>query len=172
MAYPSIQSDDDADVEDGVGRPGRPLQFRELASGEQLTLWSVRAIALGHAECSSLQRAFHVALGSAAEEAFTALFLAVRTLGWCARRRLRLHAPGCERVSADERILLGVFAAAQQAGIDGDEACVRLRLQALVEPRLLEGLLTTLQAAASTLEVNGYPLRSGQPAASDRWRLH
>ena len=170
MTHPSIHLHEEPEEEAGSTAP--TLQLRHLAPGEQLTLWSVRAIALGHAECPTLQRAFHVVLGSAAEEAFTALFLAVRTLGWCARRRLRLHAPGCENVSADERLLLELFAAARQAGVDGDEAWVRRRLHDLIEPRLMEGLLMALQEATSALEVNGYPMEAEAPGPRDRRRLH
>ena len=146
-------------------------RFHGLARGEQLTLWSLRAIALGHAECPALQRALQVALGSVAEEAFTSLFVAVRTLGWCARRRLRLHVPGCDCVSDDERRLLALFAAAQHALVDGDERDVRRQLDALIDPPLTEGLLMTLQTVASALEVNGFtsPPASAPPG---RRRLH
>ena len=99
-----------------------------------------------------------MALGSAAEEAFAALFTAVRMLGWCARRRFRLHVPGCDRVSEDEQTLLALFADAQHALSRGDERAVRARLRDLAEPQLIEGLLTTVQAVASVLEVNGYRL--------------
>ncbi len=148
-----------------------PVCFQGLERGGQLTLWSLRAIALGHAECPALRRALQVALGSSAEEAFTSLFVAVRTLGWCARRRLRLHVPGCERVSEDERALLALFAAAQQALVDGDEREVRRRLETLVEPSVTEVLLMTLQTVTSALEVNGYALRV-QPRPSGSRCLH
>jgi hypothetical protein len=158
---------DTADPADAAPR------FRSLARAEQLTLWSLRAIALGHAECPALRRALHVALGSSAEEAFTSLFVAVRTLGWCARRRLRLHVPGCDGVSDDERRLLALFAAAQHALADGDEGEVRRQLDALVEPPLTEGFLMTLQTVASALEVNGYTLPTHEePVGPDRRRLH
>jgi hypothetical protein len=142
-----------------------PLRFHRLQRSEQLTLWCVRAIALGHAECPSLHRALDVALGSSAEEAFAALFTAVRTLGWCARRRFRLHAPGCDGVSEDEEALLALFSEAQAALSRGDERAVRARLQDWVEPRLLEGLLMTVQAVAGALEVNGYALPDRTEAA-------
>ncbi len=57
-----------------------PPRLRELARGEQLMLWSLRAVALGHADCPALQRSLEVVLGSSAEEAFTSLVVAVRTL--------------------------------------------------------------------------------------------
>ena len=146
------------DQDDELAVDGAPLCFRGLMRGEQLMLWSLRAVALGHSECPALRRAFHVALGSTAEEAFVALFVAVRTLGWCARGKLRLHVPGCDGVSGDERRLLGLFAGAQHALTDGDEGPVRRRLDAMIEPRLAEGLLSILQTVASALEVNGYSL--------------
>ncbi len=144
------------DLVDLDGQP-RP-RFQDLARGEQLMLWSLRVIALGHADCPALQRALQVALGSSAEEAFTALFVAIRTLGWCARRRLRLHVPGCDCVGEDEASLLSLFAAAQHALVDGDEHEAFVRLEALIEPSATPGLLMTLQTVTSALEVNGYPL--------------
>jgi hypothetical protein len=153
-------------VPDGL----EPTRFHALQRSEQLTLWCVRAIALGHAECPVLRRALDGALGASAEEAFAALFTAVRTLGWCARRRFRLHAPGCDGVSEDEAALLALFAEAQAALAGGDERAVRARLQDWVEPRLLEGLLITVQAVAGALEVNGYtlPCRDAGPALRPR----
>ena len=162
------------EADDPHGPDGEPPpRLRDLARGEQLMLWSLRAIALGHSDCPALRRTLEVALGSSAEEAFGALFVAVRTLGWCARRRLRLHVAGCDRVSGDERELLRLFAAAQQALLDGDEQEVRRRLRTLVEPPMTQGLLMTLQTVTSALEVNGYAL-PGQAgaAAADRRRLH
>ena len=148
--------------------------FQTLARGAQLMLWSFRAIAFGHADCPALQRTLQVALGSAAEEAFSALFVAVRMLGWCARRKLGLHAPGCDNVSPDERWLLTVFVAAQQGLADGDERDVRHRLDGLVDSQLVDSLLITLQSAASLLEVNGYSLSPRQDAwtAPRSRRLH
>ncbi len=161
-------ADDPGDLED-AGH----LRFRELARGEQLTLWSLRAIALGQTDCPTLQRALQVALGSSAEEVFTSLFVSVRTLGWCARRRLRLHAPGCERVSADEQSLLALFAAAQHALVSGDERHMRERLEMLIQPPMIEGLSMMLQTVTSALEVNGYPLRGHRRVSvGDRRLLH
>lgn len=149
--------------------PGEPPpRFHALQRGEQLTLWCVRAIALDHAECPMLRRMLEGALGRGAEETFAALFTAVRTLGWCARRRFRLHAPGCDGVSADEAALLALFAEAQAALLDGDERAVRARLCGWVEPRLLEGLLATVQAVAGVLEVHGYTLPRRWDAAGSR----
>ncbi len=135
-----------------------PSRFHALQRGEQLTLWSVRAIALGHSECPMLRRTLDGALGQGADEAFAALFTAVRLLGWCARRRFRLHPPGCDGVSEDEAAILALFAEAQAALADGDEAAVRARLAGWVEPRLLDSLLLTVQAVAGSLELHGYTL--------------
>jgi hypothetical protein len=144
--------------------PSRPFPaeeayaFAALGRGEQLIVWSLRAIALGHAECPALRRAYEVALGSSAEEAFTALFLAVRTLGLGATRKLRLHAPGCDCVSADERALVSLLASAQQALGEGDERALRAQMGELVAAPLQTTFLENLQAVASALEVNGYHL--------------
>jgi hypothetical protein len=148
LAYAAPFDDSLSDTEDAYG-------FAALARGEQLIVWSLRAIALGHAECPALRRTFEVALGSSAEEAFAALFLAVRTLGWGATRKLRLHTPGCACVSADEREVVALLALAQE-GVD--EASLRRRVAALVSPPLHETFIDNLQAVASALEVHGYPL--------------
>ncbi len=160
------QADDPADLDGGCAS-----RFRDLARGEQLMLWSLRTIALGHGDCPALQRALEVALGSSAEEAFTGLFVAVRTLGWCARRPLRLHVPGCDRVSEDELSLLAVFSAAGHAMVGGDEREVRRRLAAMIEPPVTQGLLMTLQTVTSALEVNDYALPE-HVGAIVRRRLH
>jgi hypothetical protein len=132
--------------------------FASLARPEQLVVWSVRAIALGHADCPGLSRMFGLSLGHGAEDALLGFMVVVRTLGWCGRRRLRLHAPGCMHVSDDEHELLALFAAAQASLVNGDEDDLRNRLAALAEPGAHEALTLSLQAAAGALEVGGYRL--------------
>jgi hypothetical protein len=143
-----------------VGAAGgvAPPAFHTLDRSEQLTLWCVRAIALGHGDCPALRRTLEGALGSAADEAFAALFAAVRTLGWCARRRFRLHVPGCDGVSEDEVALLALFAEAQRSLSLDDERAARSRLSAWVEPRLVNGLLATLVTVGGILEIAGHLL--------------
>ena len=148
-----------------LARLAEPVErVHQLWRGEQLILWSLRALALGHAEHPVLHDRLQAVLGASAAEMLGALFVAARLLGGAAARPLRLHAPGCDRVSEDERRLLDLFAEAQQALFDGDERRVRASLSRIVEPRLLEGLLMVLQAVTAPLEVGGYELPRRTPA--------
>lgn len=153
-------------------QPDERSRMDQLGRGEQLILWSLRAIALGNAESPALRRAFEVALRSCAEEAFAALFLVVRLIGWGGRRRLRLQAPGCACVSDDETELLALFAEAQRTIEAADETALRRRLGELVETRLQACVLASLQTVACALEVNGYPLAPAMVAQAARTRLH
>jgi hypothetical protein len=154
--------------------PGVALaeDFAGLERAEQLIVWTLRTIAVGHGECAALRRMFCLAFGSGADDAFLGFFVAVRTLGWCGQRKLRLHVPGCLAVSPDERTILALFAETQASLIDGDETGVRQRLAQLVDSRATEAVLLSLQAVASALEASGYvlprpqavtPTRSGAP---------
>lgn len=60
-----------------------------------------------------LRAMFGQACGPLADQALTALFVLVKQLGWRGRRRLKLHAPGCAKITGDEMLLLAAFASAQ-----------------------------------------------------------
>ena len=142
--------------------------FAGLERAEQLIVWTLRAMAVGHGECPALQRMFGVAFGAGADEAFLGFFVAVRTLGWCGRRKLRVHVPGCMAISPDERAILGLFAEAQASLADGDETGVRQRLAGLVDSRAAEAVLLSLQTVAGALEAQGYALPRPQAMAPAR----
>ncbi|MGC1302114.1 MAG: hypothetical protein WA840_07055 [Caulobacteraceae bacterium] len=137
--------------------------FSGLERTEQLIVWTLRAIAIGHGECPTLRRMFGLTFGAGADDAFLGFFVTVRTLGWCGRRKLRLHVPGCMAVSPDERIILALFAEAQASLADGDESGVRARLAYLLDSRATEAVLLSLQTVASTLEASGCALPRPQP---------
>jgi hypothetical protein len=144
--------------------------FAGLERAEQLIIWTLRTIAVGHGECAGLRRMF--AFGAGADDALLGFFITVRTLGWYGQRKLRLHVPGRLAVSPDERTILALFAETQASLIDGDETGVRQRPAQLADSRATEAVLLSLQAVASALEAGGYvlprpqavtPTRSGSP---------
>jgi hypothetical protein len=145
--------------------------FARLERAEQLIVWTLRAIAIGHGDCPTLRRMFALTFGPEADDAFLGFFVTVRTLGWCGRRKLSLHAPGCMRVSADERAILALFTQTQAAMADGDETEVRLSLARLLDSGATEPVLLSLQAVAGALEVNGYTLPRPRPAPATRPRV-
>ena len=78
-------------------------RFHGLARSEQLTLWSLRAIARGHAERPALRRALEVGLGSSAEEAFTSLSVVLAAGDqWRSQRPsgVRKYSPGPRRAAS------------------------------------------------------------------------
>jgi len=141
-----------------IAAPNPADDFAQLARTEQLILWTLRSIAVGHGECATLRQMFAMTFGQGADDAFLGFFVTVRTLGWCGQRKLRLHVPGCMAVSPDERAILALFAEAQASLSDGDETGVRAHLSRLVDSRATEAMLLSLQTVASALEVGGHTL--------------
>jgi hypothetical protein len=147
-------------------QPPRPLpwdtssadDFTRLTRPEQLIIWTLRTVAVGHGECPMVRRMFGHSFGAGADDAFMGFFIAVRTLGWCGRRKLRLHVPGCMAVSPDEREIVALFAEAQASLTEGDETEVRARLAHLVDSGAAEAVLLSLQTVAGALEACGYTL--------------
>lgn len=130
--------------------------IEQLGYGQHLLLWAFRATAMGHADCPTLRRAFHAACCGLEDEALMALMVVVRTLGFCGRRKMRLHVPGCRCVSPDERTLLLLFAAAKTSVEMGDETEIRAELFDLVDPSLSGGVLLALQTVTSAIETHGH----------------
>ena len=137
--------------------------LRDLNRGEHLLLFAFRAMAVGQADCPTVRRTFVQGCGAqrgGAEEAYMALFVLVQQIGRTARRRLRLHVPGCPCVSEDEQALLAVFAAAQESLRSGDEGDLRARFTALSDSPHAECFLLAVQLVARTLAVAGHRLPS------------
>ncbi len=141
--------------------------FAHLTRSEQLIVWTLRTVAVGHGECPTVRQMFRLSFGASADDAFLGFFVAVRTLGWCGRRKLRLHVPGCMAVSPDERTILALFAEAQASLAEGDETAIRIRLAELVDSGAAEAVLLSLQTVAGALEAYGYALpRSSRSVAA------
>lgn len=83
-----------------------------LTSGERLLIRTVRLIALD-AVCCAHRAAFEEACGCAGAEAWRALEVFLAELALHGRRRVRLSVPTDGRLTADERVLVDAFAAAQ-----------------------------------------------------------
>ncbi len=98
-------------------------------------------------------------------QALSGYIVIVKTIGMAGRRRLRVHVPGCQCVSSDEKAIVGVIAAAQASLSDGDETLLRLRVQFLIQRRPAESLVFAAQAVARILLAGGCCLPAG--AASD-----
>lgn len=138
---------------------------RQLFRGEHLVLLGFRALALGHAECPTLRRTFESLLGSDADDALAHMLTFVRVLGSAGARPVRLHAPGCCGVSADERRVLAAVAAGQSCLYALDEAPLRDSLEALLGSPPSEACLFAAQAVGAALTLSGLelPVREAAP---------
>ncbi len=142
-----------------------PEDVRDLHRPEHLLILALRAIALGHGECPAIRQGFINACGLQGEEARLSFFVLVRQIGTTGRRKLRLHMPGCICLSADERAILAVVAAAQASLATGDEEHLRAHLRQLVEQEPPRGFLDVAQSVAGALRNHGHrlPQRVSQP---------
>jgi hypothetical protein len=129
-----------------------------LSRTEHLFVWALRAIAVGHAECPLLHQTFSAACGWRGDSALATYFVLVRYIGNTARRPLRLHAPGCASVSADEMAIVGVVAAAQASLSEADPTLLRMRLDFLLEEHGQEAGLNAARALAEIIADSGHVL--------------
>jgi hypothetical protein len=136
------------------------FEVAALQEGERLVLWGLRMIANGRAGCMGLRQAFADTCGSAGEDALIALFTVTRYIGHSASRPLMLSVPGCPRLSRDERILLDLFGAAQQAADGGGEdgGALDLALSALIDGPAPPAATAMLKLVARALTDGGAPL--------------
>ena len=84
----------------------------DLLHGERLLIRTLRLLALA-APCHSLKGLFEDACGCAGHEAYRTLEVFLQQLGLHGRRRLVLSVPADARLTADEAVILDVFACAQ-----------------------------------------------------------
>ncbi|MEM0984925.1 MAG: hypothetical protein AAGJ32_01640 [Pseudomonadota bacterium] len=91
----------------------------DLGSGSQLALFGFRACAFGQAKCCCLLKTFKDVFGEESGGRVLGKFLDLaRALGHDGRRKLKLAAPGCIRLTHDEASVLSALSAAQH----GDES--------------------------------------------------
>ncbi len=142
-----------------------PEDVRDLRRPEHLLVWALRAIAVGHADCPAVRQAFNAACGPAGDMARMGYVLLVRQIGVTGKRRLKLHMPGCVCLSPDERAIVAVVAAAQDAIRTGHDERLRAHLRWLVEGEPAETFLNVAREVAGAFQDNGLrlPLRITPP---------
>jgi hypothetical protein len=141
--------DDDLEALEDIG---------DLRRCEHLLVWALRVIAVGRADCPAVRQAFVSACGPAGDQARMGYFLLVRQIGMAGRRRLKLHMPGCARLSPDERAIVAVVAAAQDALRTGQDERLRAHLRWLVEGEPPDTFLNVARSVAAALRDNGQHL--------------
>jgi len=135
-----------------------PEDIRDLRRPENLLIWALRVIAIGRADCHSVRQAFVSACGPAGDRARMGYFLLVRQIGMTGRRRLNLHMPGCFCLSPDERAIVAVVAAAQDALRTGQDDRLRAHLRWLVEGEPAETVLNVAREVAGAFQDSGLRL--------------
>jgi len=142
-----------------------PEDIRDLRRPEHLLVWALRVIAVGRADCHAVRQAFVSACGQAGDKARMGYFLLVRQIGMTGKRRLQLHMPGCVCLSPDERAIVAVVAAAQDAIRTGHDERLRAHLRWLVEGEPPETFLNVAREVAGAFQDNGLrlPLRIAAP---------
>lgn len=133
----------------------------DLSRSEHLLVWALRAIAVGHGDCPLIAQTFARACGPMGGHALQAYFALVKFIGMSGRRRLRVHVPGCPRVSHDERTIVGIVAAAQGSTRGPEETLLGMRLRFLVQGEPHQSLLCAAQEVARVFAANGYILPLG-----------
>jgi hypothetical protein len=139
-----------------------PGDIRDLRRPEHLLVLALRAIAMGHADCPRLRQAFKAACGPQGDHALMTYFTLVRMIGMTTRQPLRPNVPGCVRLSADERAMLVLIAAAQDGLRTGETSRLKAHLRRLVDGEPFETLIHASNVVAHVFEANGrrLPLRA------------
>jgi hypothetical protein len=124
-------------------------------------------MAVGHGDCPAMGQTFDRLCGAMGQAALQAHFILVRMLGLSARRQMRVHAPGCPCVGADETAVVGLVAAAQAALKDGDDGLLRLRLGFLTRQGAGDSVRAAAMGLAHVLALSGreLPVRMEEIAA-------
>jgi len=136
---------------------------------EHLLIWSWRRIATGRVECPVMAKEFTDACGDDAQEVFATFCTFLKTLGFSSRRRLNMRAPGWPTMTADERRILTLLAAAQA----GDCALLEAHLCWLTRPHRRHELQIAVCAFATALAASNLVLSlpaPSPPASRERSR--
>lgn len=145
-----------------------PRDLTDLNAGERLLVWSLRTMAVGHGDCPLMEQTFGRLCGPMGPAVLQAHFILMKLIGMTSRRPLRVHAPGCICIGADETAVVGVVAAAQ-AALTGDDGLLRLRLAFLARSESGETLRCAALALARVLSLGGQmlPMRMEQRLTAD-----
>ena len=154
-----------------------PHSLEDLDPAEHLLIWGLRTMAVGHGDCPAMGQTFERLCGGMGQATLQAHFILVRLLGMGARRQMRVHAPGCPCVGADETAVVGLVAAAQQALRNGDDGLLRLRLGFMARQDCSDTVRSAVMGLAQVLSLSGRTLpirmedsgeRQEEPAALRR----
>lgn len=132
----------------------RPRSLADLTFGERLLVWSLRHVAGGRPACPAMVGAFADACGAVAADACHAFVWFVRECARLGRRDIRIGTAG-SGLTADERLFLEIFAAAQA------QELVRLRAHLawlLGGARNTEALEAATLVVAMALAIHGHRL--------------
>jgi len=146
--------------------PAAPGDLRELAYGEHLVVWAMRAFVAGRIDCPVIVREFESACGALAVEARTAFLVFAQQLVLRGRRRICVSVPGRLTLTRDEQQIAALFADAQAGEGVRFEARLAYLLGRSAEPPFYAAACVVAQALA----MSGRRLRSfggGQAVASD-----
>jgi hypothetical protein len=87
--------------------------FLNFGYPEHLLIWSWRRIAIGKSCCPVMMDEFAAACGEDGPDVFVTFCTFLKALAVASRRQFTIGAPGCVAVTADERQVLTLLAAAQ-----------------------------------------------------------
>lgn len=139
--------------------PRAALDIGGSGYSEHLLVWSWRRIVEGRIHCPVMAREFADACGQAGPRAFLALCTFLRALGAASRRQLTFWAPNPFDVTADERQVLTLLAAAQA----DDHALFQAHLHWLARPQQRHELQVAAHALAALFKANSLPLALPRP---------
>jgi hypothetical protein len=125
-----------------------------LGYGEQLLTWTWRKIVTGRSGCPLIAREFARLCGEDAAEVLATFCTFLCALAYVGRRRLQMGYPGYAALTADERRLLTLLAAAQA----NDETRFEAHLRWLARAELQPALAIAARALGTALKTHGLQL--------------
>jgi hypothetical protein len=156
----------------GDGLANREHDVLGLNYGEHLLIWAMRRLVVRPEVCRVVEREFADACRDDAAEVLGTFRVFLGTLSYTARRRICIGHPGSFGLTADERGLVGLIAAAQnddQSRLDA-VACWFARSDA--QPHLAIAARALASAfAAHQLWLAAPPLRPTAPTGRPHLRL-
>lgn len=136
--------------------PAAPGDLRELAYGEHLVVWAMRAFVAGRIDCPVVVREFETACGALAVEARTAFLVFAQQLVLRGRRRIAVSVPGRLTLTRDEQQIAALFADAQGQ----DQARFEARLAFLLGRSAEAPFFAAASVVAQALAMAGRRLRA------------
>lgn len=88
-------------------------EVQNFSPAEYLLVWSWRRVAIGRSCCPLMMDAFAAACGEDGPDVFVTFCTFLKALAVASRRQFVIGAPGCDAITADERQVLTLLAAAQ-----------------------------------------------------------